>query len=184
MTFKSLSQREKLLAFAVGGIALLFGTAFLFNLFFEERNHLYTQLRSKTLQLRAMRALAAQETLWKKRDAWLLARQPKLTDSDAAGVELLSQVKDAAKKHQVLLDHPAIGLPDQKAGYTSVSLDLETTSSWPAILDLLHDLQKPDQFIAIEGANLKIDDADHTQMRGHFKIARWFAPSATLKRTQ
>jgi hypothetical protein len=42
-------------------------------------------------------------------------------------------------------------------------------------------MQAPEQFIVIEGADLKIDDEDHTQMRGHFKIARWFAASATAK---
>jgi len=181
MTARNLSTRERRLVLAVGGIAFAFGSVFLINLFLETRNQLQTQLRSKTSQLRAMRALARQEALWKKRDAWLLAKQPKLDNQDSAGVQLLSQIKDAAKKHQVLLDHPEIGSPDQRGDYVSVSVGLETKSSWAAILAFLHEVQTPEQFIVIEGANLKIDDQDHTQMRGHFKIARWFAASATAK---
>jgi hypothetical protein len=181
MTARSLSTREKMLAYAVGGIALVFGSVFLFNLFLETRNQLQTQLRSKSRQLDAMRALAAQEALWKKRDAWLLAKQPKLGNADNAGVQLLGQIKDAARTCQVLLDHPAIGSPDERGDYVSVSVGLDTRSSWAAILTFLHELQKPEQFIVIEGANLKIDDQDHTTMRGHFKIARWFAASATAK---
>jgi hypothetical protein len=84
-----------------------------------------------------------------------------LTDADAAGVQLLSQIKEA--------------------DYTSVFIGLETKSSWAAILAFLHELQTLDQFIVVEDANLKIDDEDHTRMHGHFKIARWFAPSATAK---
>jgi len=183
MTHRSLSSREKVLACAVGGIAIIFATVFLFNLFFEWSTQLRAQLRSKTLQLRAMRMLAAQETLWKKRDAWLLAKQPVLGNEDTAGLQLLDQIKDAARRNQVLLDHPAIGLPDQRGEYVSVSVGLETKSSWAGILAFLHELQTPERFIVIEGANLKIDDEDHTKMRGHLKIARWYAASPIAKRT-
>jgi len=183
MTARNLSPRERILAFVVGGIAFAFAAFFLVNLFLDTRTQLRAQLRSKTAQLRAMRALAAQEALWNKREAWLLAKQPKLDNQDSAGVQLLGQIKDAAKKCQVLLDHPEIGSPDQHGDYVSVSVGLETSSSWPAMLDFLHEFQAPEKFIVIEGANLKIDDQDHTRMRGHFKIARWFAPAATVKQT-
>jgi hypothetical protein len=183
MTARHLSTRERTLAFAVGGIAFAFAAFFLINLFLETRSQLQSQLRSKTAQLHAMRALADQEAIWKKRDAWLLAKQPRLDNQDSAGVQLLGQIKEAAKKCQVLLDHPEIGSPDQRGDYVSVSVGLETSSSWPAMLDFLHEFQAPEKFIVIEGANLKIDDQDHTKMRGHFKIARWFASAATVKQT-
>ena len=44
------------------------------------------------------------------------------------------------------------------------------------LIAFLHDLQAPGQFVALETANLKIDATDPTQLRGRFKIARWYAP--------
>jgi hypothetical protein len=179
MILRSLSSREKTLALAVGGIVFIFTNVFLLNLFFDSNNRLHAQLHSKELQLHAMRMLASQETLWRKRDAWLAAKQPKLGNGDNAGVQLMGQIKEAARKNQVLLDHPAIGSPDQRGDYVSVSVQLETRSAWDGILTFLQEMQASEQFIVVESANLKVDDEDHTKIRGHFKVARWYAPSQT-----
>ena len=42
-------------------------------------------------------------------------------------------------------------------------------------------MQAPDRFIVFEAADLKIDDKDATQMRGNFKIGKWFGPKAKIK---
>jgi hypothetical protein len=38
-------------------------------------------------------------------------------------------------------------------------------------------VQQPESFVVFESVTLAIDPADPTQMRGKFKIARWFAPA-------
>jgi hypothetical protein len=38
-------------------------------------------------------------------------------------------------------------------------------------------VQQPESFVVFESVTLNIDPADPTQMRGKFKIARWFAPA-------
>jgi len=53
---------------------------------------------------------------------------------------------------------------------------VDTHSSWPDLIGFLYAVQKPDQFIVCESANLQVDPADQTKMLGHFKIARWYAP--------
>jgi hypothetical protein len=57
-----------------------------------------------------------------------------------------------------------------------VAIDIETKSPWSPLIAFLHELQTPGQFVALENANLKIDATDPTQLRGRFKIARWYAP--------
>jgi hypothetical protein len=42
-------------------------------------------------------------------------------------------------------------------------------------------VQAPDAFIVFESANIAIDSSDPTQMRGKFKVARWYAPASATK---
>ncbi len=124
-----------------------------------------------------MRRQLAEKPLWDQRDAWLQSKQPKLASSeDVAGGQLLDRVKDIAKKNAVQIVTQSLRLPAHLREYSSISVELETTSTWPSLIGFMHALQGPEQFIVFEGADLKVDDKDATQMRGNFKIAKWFAP--------
>ena len=173
---RSLSTREKWLAGFVAALVFLGVTVFLIDGYVRQRALLRGELASRAKQLRIARTLTEDLAFWQQRDEWLRVNQPRLTDSDAAGVQLLDRVKELAKKHAVLLENPALRPAEPQPAYTSVAVEVETKSAWPAVIAFLHELQTPEQFIALENANLKIDAADPTQMRGRFKIARWFAP--------
>jgi len=62
---------------------------------------------------------------------------------------------------------------------TAISVELQTKSTWPALITFLEHLQGPEQFIVVESANLRVDTSDPTMMRGNFKIAKWYAPKFT-----
>ncbi len=106
----------------------------------------------------------------------LKEKQPKLANEDSAGLQLLELVKELAKKHVVTIETPVIRQPIKKPDFTSVGVEIETKSTWKSLIAFLGELQNPEQFIVLDSANLKIDTADQTQMRGKFKIARWYAP--------
>ena len=173
---RTLSSREKWLAIVVGGALFVFANVFLIERFMQRGARLRADIAAKTKQLQHMQSLTEDLAFSEQRDTWLQARQPKLTNPDTAGVQMLNQIKELAKQHSVLLENPAIRLPDRQASYVSISVEVETKSSWKPLIAFLHDLQNPEQFIAVESANLKIDDADATKMHGRFKIARWYAP--------
>ncbi len=171
-----LSTREKNLSLAVGVILFLAVTFFVGDYFWKNHTRLTADLAAKNRQLQMVQSLAADQALWEQREKWLTAKQPKLADADSGGVRLLEQIKDLAKAKGVLLEKPVIRPVVHKPDYTGVTVELETKSTWPALIAFLSSLQSPEQFIVIESANLKIDTSDQTQMRGKFKIARWFAP--------
>ena len=173
---RRLSSREKWLAIGVAAVVFVFANVFLIDRFWLYGARLRTDIAARTKQLNHMQTLTEDLAFSEQRDSWLQAKQPRLTNADTAGVELLNKVKDLARQHGVLLENPAIKLPDRQPEYVSISVEVETKSSWKPLIAFLHDLQNPEQFIAMESANLKIDDADQTRMHGRFKIARWFAP--------
>lgn len=172
----NLSTREKWLAMAVGGIFLLL-VAFIFvDRTWQEAARLRAEIATRTKQLQLMQNLAAGAGATERQEAWLRTAQPRLTNPDSAGVQLLNEVKETARRHGILLENPAIRPAENHADYVSVAVEVESKSPWKPLIDFQYEFQNPAQFIAVESVNLKIDSVDPTQMRGRFKIARWFTP--------
>ena len=173
-----LSSREKTLSILVGAVAFLLVTFFVSDYFLKNKAKLAADLAVKTRVLKKVQSLSAEKALYEQRDAWLREKQPKLVNDERAGGQLLDQVKELAKKHSVLLESPVIRATVRKPElpYVAIGIEIETKSQWQSLIAFLGELQTPEQFIVLDSANLKIDGADQTQMRGKFKIARWYAP--------
>lgn len=173
---KQLTAREKLLATIVGGAFFALLNLVLITQFIKRQAAARIELASKTQEWESTQILFSERDLWSKRDAWLQAKQPKLTNEGSAGVQLLDSIKKVAKKTDVVLENPSIGSPIKTTLYRSVPVNIETKSSWSALIAFLQAMQQPEEFIVFESANIAIDAADASMMRGKFKIARWYAP--------
>lgn len=172
----TLSSREKFLAALVGGAVVLFITLALLSAFAKKRSLLVSQLADRRGELAGIQVLLGERALWEKRDAWLTEKQPKLANESSAGVALLDQIREFARANDVTLENQVIGQPGKTQWYRSVTVNVETRSSWESLIAFLQAVQKPDAFIIFENANLQIDAGDASKMRGRFKIARWYAP--------
>jgi hypothetical protein len=165
------------LAAVVGAIVILGGTFMLGSSYLSQRAALQVKVASQKRQLRSVHEMLSQRNFWEQRAKWVQEKQPKLENADTAGVQLLEYVQTLAKKHSIVLEKLDIHSAERRPECTSVSLDVETKSPWAPLISFLCDLQAPEQFIAVESVNLKQDGSDNTQMRGHLKIARWYAPN-------
>ena len=174
---RSLSPRERKLAIVVASIVAAGGTWLLVDSYLGTRAVLRAKIAGQEKQVRAMHALLAESALWERREQWLEAKQPKLENRDTAGVQMLDYVQALARQHAVVLQNPAMHSPDPQPNRISVALEIETQSAWPSLVEFLEDLQTPEQFVALESADLKVDPADATKVHGRFKIARWYAPN-------
>jgi hypothetical protein len=172
----NLSSREKVLALAVGAVVILLVNIGLLRAFAHKTVDLRSEFAQRKEEWSAMQQLLGEEHLWAARDAALTAKQPKLVNENAAGVELLDLVRVLAKAHTVSLENPVFDGVTKSQWYRSVPVSLDTHSSWPDLISFLYALQKPDQFIVCEDANIQVDPGDQTKMLGHFKIARWYSP--------
>lgn len=175
MTLPNLSTREKWLAIVVAGVFTLLGAVVLIDNFQQETNRLQAEIASRSKQVRLIQNLTGEFAAAEQREAWLESAQPKLTNPDGSGVQLLEQVKQIAQRHGVLLENPAIRPVEPHAEYVSVAVEVESKSAWGPLIAFQYDLQDPSQFIAVESINLKTDTSDPAKMRGRFKISRWFA---------
>jgi len=173
---RTLTSREKTLAIIVGLIVLVGGTWMLGESYVSKRGALSARIVSQKKQLRSMHELLGQSAVWEQREQWLQAKQPRLENADTAGVQLLDSVRELARRHAVLLSNPAIRTPEPRPNCVSVALEIETKSPWAPLVEMLQELQTPEQFVALESAKISVDPADATQVYGRFKIARWYAP--------
>ena len=172
----NLSSREKVLALAVGGVVIILLNLLLLSAFARRNIVLRTELAQRQDEWTAMQELLGEEGLWAARDAALTVKQPKLSNENAAGVELLDLIRVLARNHAVTIENPVFGGVTKSPWYRSVPVTLDTHSSWPDLISFLYVLQRPDQFIVCEDANIQVDPGDQTKMLGHFKIARWYSP--------
>jgi hypothetical protein len=172
-----LNPREQTLAAIVGVTVFIFLNLLLMSAFAKRNTALHAQLSQQRLEWNGMQALLEQKGLWATRDAALTAKQPKLTNENAAGVELYDNIRELAQSHSVTILNPVLnGGIEKTPFYRSVPVTVDTSSSWPQLISFLYALQKPDGFTVCEDANIQVDPSDPAKMVGHFKIAKWYAP--------
>ncbi|MDQ6624466.1 MAG: type II secretion system protein M [Verrucomicrobiota bacterium] len=173
--FQRMNPRERVLALVVGGLIFLLLNVFIWNSLLGALHHARTELAARH-SLRAQQNVYLREKkMWARRADWLKKHQP-VMKSPVEASTLLDQVKQAALKHNVQIENPAIGSSDSTPNYQAVFASVETKSAWPPLVHFLYDVQQPESFVVFENVNLAIDSSDPTVMRGKFKIARWFAP--------
>ncbi len=172
-----MSRREKTLAAIVAGALALIILMVLIKFLIEKQASLRAQLAAKRAEFASLETLAAERDTWAARYEWINTTQPKLKNRSGAGVQLLDEVKKIARENDVMLENPAIGLPEIRNAYASMPVTVETKSSWEALIKFLQMLQAPDRFLAIENMEIKVDETDDTKMHGSFRIARWYAPA-------
>lgn len=172
---KQMTARERTLATIVALGAFAFVNIFLVKFVLNQHRELRTDLSTKSAEIRTMNVLLAERDLWMKRDQWIEAKMPKLTNRDEAPSDLRKAITEIAAKHNITLEKTLLGEPDSKPQYARVSVTFETKSKWPELVKFIRDLQAPGQFIVLESLKLNIDEADKTQMRGQFRVAKWFA---------
>lgn len=178
---KQMSARERVLATLVGGAAFIFLNFIVIDYFVKNQRRLKSDLARNAGAIAAMQMQLAEKPLWEARETWFQEKRPVLAAEDRAGVELLEEVSQLARNKSVQLVSQSLGVAAYQTEHTSVAVQLETTSTWQALIAFLHEMQKPGKFLVFETANFKRDDKDETQMRCSFKIARWFAPKPKPK---
>jgi hypothetical protein len=175
-----MSSRERVLAAMVASVIFALVNLFLWSWLLGAVRTARADVAKLKITRNEQVVFLRDSDLWMKRDEWLRQHQPPFTGAADASA-LLDQLKQIASKQSVLIENPAIGSGDTTAAYQSVFASIETKSPWPPLVHFLYDVQSPESFIVFENVNLAIDAGDATQMRGKFKVARWYAPAGAAK---
>jgi hypothetical protein len=176
-----MSSREKVLATVVSCLITSVVLYFAAQFFLRNHQNLKSQLANKTSELQSMKTLIVERDLWVERDAWLQQHQPRMTDPNVAGPNLLTEIKEIGKKHSILPMDANVGLPEPasrtggRAQDQSVTVTFNAKGKWPDLVNFLHSLQGPTEFVVFQKAEIQVDKSDPTQIGGTFAIAKWFA---------
>lgn len=177
---QQLNRRERILGGLVVGVVIALVNLFLWSWLFGAIQGSRAEVAKRKL-IRHEQVIYMQEgELWAQREKWLREHQPPFRGASDAS-SLLDQVKQIASKYNVLIENPAIGSGEANGAYQSLFASIETKSPWPPLVHFLYDVQNPEAFVVFESVNMMIDPSDPAQIRGKFRIARWYAPAGKTK---
>jgi hypothetical protein len=173
-----MSQREKMLAFLVGGAVAVLLNVFLIKFFRDKFNDYRSEKAVAEAKMDGFRRQEAERDRWSKRDAWLTQQLTAMGDPDVANKRQREWLQETAKQNQILIESFSPGSPSPQPYYTSLGNRFDCKGKWDDMGRFIIDLQGPLSFIAIEGLDLKVDPSDKTQLRATLTVAKWFAPKS------
>ena len=176
----TMNKREKLLLAVTAVVVGVLVNFYLVRFFLSNRADLTRQLATTQVKIDTLKKRETERELWAKRDAWLNAKLPVLGDPDVASKALRESILEIAKKNGVILEAPSPGTPIPQPGHISLGVKFDAKAPWEAMFNFLYELQGPEQFIAIENCEIKVNREDKSQLRATLTIARWYAPKRTL----
>src|SRR5207244_7655807 len=99
--------RERVLAWIVGGTAIVLINLVILSWLFSALGRARTELAARKTARAEQAIYVKEQDLWIKRDQWIRQHQPTLKNSAEASV-LLDEMKQVAAKYNVLIQNPAI----------------------------------------------------------------------------
>ncbi len=173
----TMNKREKFLLTVTAVVVGVLVNFYLVKFFLANRTDLARQLAMTQAKVDTLKKRESERELWSRRDAWLNEKLPVLGDPDVASKALRESILELAKKHTVTLESPAPSNPVTRPGHISLAVKVDAKAPWGAMFSFLHELQGPEEFIAIENCEIKVNRDDKTQLRASLTIARWYAPN-------
>jgi len=170
-----INPRERFLICLLAGALFVLGNWALLDSFAKHYARNRADIAAKLSEIRSMQSLIAEAKDSASHDEWIESSQPKLGNSEQAGVQLLDQIKQIARANEVLLENPELGSVEQQPRCQAVSVQLTAKASWAGVVNFMHGLQSPDKFIVFDSATFQVDPSNAKQMSCRLKIAKWYA---------
>jgi hypothetical protein len=171
-----MSQREKTLAFLVGGVLFLLLNVVLIKFFMANHAEQQRVLALTQGKINGLKQQESQRALWSQRDAYLTQNMPKMGDPQVENRKLSEAVKEIARKHTITIETPNPGVANRQKEYVSLGVKVSAKAPWTQMFDFLRELQMPGQFLVLDPVELKVDANDKTQLRAEVTVTRWFLP--------
>jgi len=176
-----MSQREKTLAFLVGGAIAVLLNVFIIKFFMGKYNE-YSEIKIKAEgELRGYKILDTERERWAKRDAWLTANLHPMGEEAEMDKSQRDYLKSLAQKNDILIDSVSPGKSTALTSYTAFNTGLECKGGWEQLIGFLSDLQNQKNFTVVDPMDIKVDVNDKTKFKASIRVVKWFAPTAGVK---
>jgi hypothetical protein len=167
------TKNEKFLLLILIAIAFLGGNYFGYRWLAQKQ----TSLGLSLAQLKADQAEAKvdlqESDLWAQRKAWVVEKQPAMTDEGDAKAQVLEDVLKGARDNKLEIQDQSLNDVQHGPAGTRVNVSVKVKGPMQALVKWLTALEKPEQFFAISSFSLKADQ-DQKSMVCTLQIARYF----------
>jgi hypothetical protein len=171
-----LNPRERTLIGLLAGALFLLANWTILGSGLRRHAQIQASLAATRAEIRSLEMVIADEATSAKQEAWLAAHQPKLTNPEQAGVELLDRIKESARTCKVAIENPELGTLESLPQGRCVSVQITAKGGWKSLIPFLHALQSPEDFIVFDAASILADPGNAQQIICKAKISKWYAP--------
>jgi hypothetical protein len=117
--------------------------------------------------------LLSHRDFWQQRAKWLEEKQPEYTKASEAISKLLNEVDELAAKHGVSIPIKQPNEEEQRQGMVAVVVTLKVTGEMKPVMSWLHEMQRPDQFLAVPALNIIPDKEDPSKIEMNLRLEKW-----------
>lgn len=169
-----MTASEQRLALVLGAVVLLGGSFIALTKLKAWKGRVDTlAMEVETRRLEAD-DLLSQKDFWSQRSAWLEEKLPQHTIAGESLQKLLDRIDTLASKYEVSLPQKQPGEPVERPGLTSANVTVTAQGKMKALLQWLHELQQPDEFISIPSINFIPAEEKSEDVIATMNIQKWF----------
>lgn len=172
---RPLTSSEKMLSIVTLIIIALIVTYALAFLLFDSINNISREISKLKSQLKETRFLLSEADLWQQREDWIKKTIVVAPQGGLATSELLSQVSQLAREHNVEIVNQSITQVDPDPQFTIAGIDLTIIASMENFIKWVQSFQKPEKLTGVTKISLG-SDTDPVKIRANLRIIRYYAP--------
>ena len=117
--------------------------------------------------------LLSRRDFWQQRVKWLEEKQPRYTKASEAISKLLAQVDEAAGKFGVSIPTKQPNEEERVRDMVAVVVTLRVLGEMKPVMSWLHEIQRPDQFLAVPALNIVPDKEDPSKIEMNIRLEKW-----------
>ena len=118
--------------------------------------------------------MLSKEKLWQERAAWLTKTEPTFANRKDAELALINLIQESAGKHSVTIKKTQPTDPVDLEDMIAATVFVDATAHLETMMEWLHDLQKPSDFLSIPTLRLLPDQEDTSKVLISINLQKWF----------
>jgi len=170
---RQLNPNEQKLIAIVSLALLVVANGLFISFLWKKQKTARSSVRQALLEKKDTQLWLQQEELWRSRQQWLAANQPKASGQE--DTKLLTEIVGSARENNLeIQEQQLVGLTPTPY-YKEATVRLKVTGTLQDVVAWLTHLQQPTNFQAISSFNLR-SDADTTKVRCELQLSRRYTP--------
>ncbi len=174
---RKLSKSESRLLLFFGAAIFLAANLLAARFWLSSRRALQQEAASLKAKIAEDRSWIAAVTDFESASAWIASHPPPRLSNDDASASLVDTVRKSAESHKLGISVESLLPSDSGPDYSRANLQIKLAGTFPGIVRLLFDLQRPDAWRSMDKLTLRSDTTPPNAL-AEFHIRQYYSTAA------